>query len=54
MKTVEEMTIQELKVLAYDTISDIETFQNNLRIINQEITKRKSLEDKPESKKTKA
>ena len=34
---IKEMSITELKALAYDTISQLEITQNNLRLINQEI-----------------
>lgn len=38
--TIEVMTSDQLKVAAYDQIVAIENAQNNLKIINAEITKR--------------
>ena len=37
MKTLEQYTIDELKVLAYDELAKIEQSQTNLKIINTRI-----------------
>ena len=34
------MTVQELKAVAYDIMNDVQNFQNNLRIVQNEIAKR--------------
>lgn len=39
-KKIEELNIDELKSMAYDNIMLIERFQNNLRILQEEIKKR--------------
>lgn len=39
-KQLSEMTLIELKALAYDVIGTLERAQQNLRIINAEIEKR--------------
>lgn len=39
-KKLEDMTVAELKVLAYDTIGLLELYQRNLQVINTEIGKR--------------
>lgn len=46
-KQLTEMTLIELKALAYDQIQNIEIAQNNLRFINQEIQKRNQQEVEP-------
>ena len=40
-KKVEEMSIEELKVLAYDQIVLLNQTQNNISVIQAEIAKRK-------------
>lgn len=37
---ITDKTIEELKVMAYDAISNIELNQHNLKVINEEIAKR--------------
>lgn len=39
---IEELTLEQLKSLAYDCLLQIEQSQNNLKIINAEIGKRNS------------
>ena len=39
-KKVEELSVVELKSVAYDQLAQIELAQNNLRAINQELAKR--------------
>lgn len=45
MKTVDpkEMTVEQLKALAYDLISDITRIQNNLQIVNAEIANKQEV-----------
>ena len=52
MKKLEEYSEVELKALAFEQLETIEMAQNNLKIINQERTKRNSLkaETKPDEK----
>lgn len=38
--TIQELTTEQLKATAYDTLVKIEQYQNNLKIINGEIAKR--------------
>lgn len=40
-KQLKDYTELELKGMAFDCISEIERFQNNLRVINQELAQRK-------------
>jgi len=40
MKTLEEMTLEELKACAYDQIVQREQADGNLRLLNAEIQKR--------------
>lgn len=37
-----KLTIEQLKALAYDSIVDLERIQNNLKFLNEEISKRKT------------
>lgn len=37
---ITHLTITELKALAYDTFVQIEQFQNNLKLINQQIVEK--------------
>jgi hypothetical protein len=37
---LKELSILELKALAYDVLSQLEANQNNLRLLNQEISSR--------------
>lgn len=39
-KKLSDLTVVELKSLAYDELAKLETAQQNLRILNQEIAKR--------------
>lgn len=39
-KSISEFTLVELKALAYDQMAQIELSQNNLKIINQEFSRR--------------
>ncbi len=39
-KKISDLTVVELKSLAYDELAKIELCQNNLRALNQEITNR--------------
>jgi hypothetical protein len=39
-KKISDLTVIELKSLAYDELAKIELCQNNLRALNQEITNR--------------
>lgn len=39
-KKISDLTVVELKSLAYDELAKIEMCQNNLRALNQEITNR--------------
>jgi len=43
MKTLKDATVEELKAAAYDTLRNIEIQQNNLRIINEEITNKEKM-----------
>jgi hypothetical protein len=45
MKSISEMTIDELKSQAYDQLVMLENIQNNLRILNLEIKKRGEVKD---------
>lgn len=47
-KQLSEMTLIELKALAYDQIQNIEIAQNNLRFINEEIQKRNQSQEEVE------
>jgi len=40
-KTIEEMTIDELKALAYDQVVLLQQTQNNINLLQAEIQKRK-------------
>jgi hypothetical protein len=37
---LQPLDINELKVMAYDYLAELERIQNNLRILNEEIAKR--------------
>lgn len=39
-RKITDLTLVELKSLAYDELTKIELCQNNLRLLNQEITNR--------------
>ena len=39
-KKLSDLTVVELKSLAYDELTKLETAQQNLRVLNQEINKR--------------
>lgn len=47
-RQLSELTLIELKALAYDQIQNIEIAQNNLRFINQEIEKRNQPQEEVE------
>jgi hypothetical protein len=47
---INKMTLEELKVLAYDQLALLEQTKNNLQVINQKINERS--ESKPEAKTT--
>jgi len=47
---IKEISISELKALAYDQLTLIEQAQNNLKIINQEILERQNLQQKSPEK----
>ncbi len=42
MKTLQDLTVLELKAVAYDAISTLEKTQNNLKLINQELGRRQA------------
>lgn len=42
--SIENMTIEQLKALAYDIIMDIQRLNNNLALVQAEIEKRKNAE----------
>jgi hypothetical protein len=48
---IEQMTVEQLKALAYDSLVLIEQSQNNLKLINQELAKRAEVKEVPEAKK---
>jgi hypothetical protein len=39
-KQLSDLTVVELKALAYDQMAQLELCQNNLRVINQELSRR--------------
>lgn len=39
-KQLSDLTVIELKALAYDQLAQLELSQNNLKILNQELSKR--------------
>lgn len=39
-KQLSDFTVVELKALAYDQMAQLELCQNNLRVINQELSRR--------------
>lgn len=51
MKQINEYTIDELKVLAYDAISTIEMCQANLKVISEQIQKLSQLPKEEPKKK---
>jgi len=50
---IKKQTDVELKVLAYDMSTEINRLQNNLQIINQELTRRANQPKKDEKEKPK-
>jgi hypothetical protein len=38
---IDEMTVIELKALAFDLIAELEVLQNNLKVVNQKINEKK-------------
>ena len=48
---ITKLSKTELKALAFDVINQINTFQNNLRVLNEEIAKRQEEVPKEETKK---
>lgn len=51
MEELKEKSVQELKAMAYDVITQIEHLQNNVRIINQTILEKQKEEASVELKK---
>ena len=45
-KTVEEMTVEELKALAYDQVVLLQQTQNNINILQAEIQKKEGIMNK--------
>ncbi len=39
---ITQMTVEQLKALAYDQLATIENAQNNLKVVNEEIVKKQS------------
>lgn len=39
-KQLQDLTVVELKAIAYDQMAQMELLQNNLRVINQELARR--------------
>lgn len=39
-KQLQDLTVVELKAIAYDQMAQMELLQNNLRVINQELSRR--------------
>ncbi len=50
-KNIKQMTVVELKALAYDFVSELDRLRNNLSAINAEIELKSKEEKKPELKK---
>ena len=48
-KTISDLTVLELKGLAYDELTRIEFAQNNIRALNQEINNRIQAQSQPTS-----
>jgi hypothetical protein len=46
-KQLSEMSVIELKAVAYDLIANLEMIRNNLNAINQELFKRQQQEAQP-------
>ena len=46
-----KLTIEQLKALAYDNIVEFEMRQNNLKVINEELARRRTEPVKTEPKK---
>ena len=42
MKKIEEMNVEELKAIAYDTLRYVEAYQKQLQTINAEIAKKEN------------
>jgi len=51
MIDITKKTLEELKSLAYDTMVELQRVQNNLQILNNEIFKKTTPEEKTERKK---
>ena len=47
-KTLKELSVVELKAVAYDNIRSIERLQNGVQAINEELTLRANVEPKVE------
>ena len=43
---ITKLSITEIKAMAFDTLNEINFFQNNLKILNEEIIKRSVKEEK--------
>ena len=48
-KTIEELSVSELKALAYDQVVLLQQTQNNINIIQAEIAKRENVSKPDES-----
>ena len=48
-KTIEEMSVSELKALAYDQVVLLQQTQNNINILQAEIAKRENVSKPDES-----
>jgi hypothetical protein len=42
-KQLSDLTVVELKAIAYDQMAQIELAQNNLRVVNQELSRRSNI-----------
>ena len=47
MKQLDQMTLEELKVIAYDLMASLEQTQRNLQAVNQMIAKKYEEQNKP-------
>ncbi len=50
MKTIEQMTIEELKSLGYDQMNELARVQQNLQIINARIAELSKPKEEPKKK----
>ena len=49
MKNISELSIIELKAMAYDHLASIEASQRSIQLINAELLKRTKKEENPKS-----